>query len=109
MTETGQLRVMQGVVAVYRPDPVRHPWRCYNTYDGSFIECRTDADVAGYRELPRFLSEAAAQPPALITAEDVGTAFVAWRERLEQPPWIDNYEHLQAAFVADYLNRRGEQ
>lgn len=42
---------MQGVVAVYRPDPIRNPWHCYNTYDGSFIECRTDEDVAGYREL----------------------------------------------------------
>lgn len=73
-----------------------------------------DSDATWLWELIRTyrdadLSEAAAQPPAPITAEDVGTAFVAWRERLEQPPWIDNYEHLQAAFVADYLNRRGER
>lgn len=64
--ESGErIRVTDGVVAIYRPDrgspgwpPIRNPWHCYNTYDGSFIECRTDADVAKYRELP------AAQPPA---------------------------------------------
>lgn len=54
--ESGErIRVTNGVVAIYRPDrgalPIRNPWHCYNTYDGSFIECRTDEDVAGYREL----------------------------------------------------------
>ncbi len=55
-TQPTAIRVSRGVVALYRPGPVRNPWHCYNTYDGSFIECRADEDVANYRKLP------AAQP-----------------------------------------------
>lgn len=59
--ESGErIRVTNGVVAIYRPDrgalPVRHPWHCFNTYDGSFIECRTDEVVAGYCELPQYVA-----------------------------------------------------
>lgn len=50
------------------------------------------------------LAEAAAQPPAPITAEDVRAAERAWRGRP-----ADQEHEIRAAFVADHLNRRGEQ
>lgn len=69
----------------------------------------------GYRcsatDLLRFvrepLSEAAAQPPAPITAEDVRAAEAAWLGNgIARDPHVSK---AKAAFVADYLNRRGER
>jgi hypothetical protein len=46
--------------------------------------------------------EASAPPPAQITAEDVRAAEELWRA-------IRPISTERAAFVADYLNRRGER
>lgn len=52
------------------------------------------------------LAEAAAQPPAPITAEDVRSAERAWLGNgVARDPHVSK---AKAAFVADYLNRRGE-
>jgi hypothetical protein len=67
-----------------------------------------DSDATWLWELIRTyrdadLSVLAAQPPAPITAEDVRAAEAAWGAQ----QWKSDYGW--AAFVADYLNRRGER
>lgn len=47
-----RIRCTDGVVAIYRPHPIVHPWHCYNTKTGEFIEARTNRQVARYHELP---------------------------------------------------------
>lgn len=79
---------------------------------GRRLSVRTKADTA-HEALTNELAdvraqlEAAAQPPAPITAEDVRAAERAWGA------WSELGDHLEiedrAAVVADYLNRRGER
>lgn len=55
------------------------------------------------------LSEAAAQPPAPITAEDVRAAERAWEDLPAwdySPYYRAGHVDPRAAFVADFLNRR---
>lgn len=56
-------------------------------------------------------AEPAAQPQAPITAEDVRAAIDGWNHLTPDEQYLWNYEHGNgvAAFVADYLNRRGER
>lgn len=51
------------------------------------------------------LSEAAAQPPAPITAEDVRAALRAHADKARRTWWTVTIPD-KAKFVADYLNRR---
>jgi hypothetical protein len=53
--QSSPIRVTDGVVAFRVPSTVRHPWHCYNTRTGEFIECRTDEKVAAYIPIPDVL------------------------------------------------------
>lgn len=94
--ESGErIRVTDGVVAIYRPDrgspgwpPIRNPWHCYNTYDGSFIECRTDEEVAGYCELPQYIapSNGGRTSSGELSDDRVKAGYAAAHEALAAQP-----------------------
>ncbi len=92
------IRVSCGVVALYRPGPVRNPWHCYNAYDGSFIECRTDEDVASYRKLPA--TQPAPSEPVAQDAAEVLDGLIAEMQAL-----ADGYAKTEGWHYYDGINQ----
>ncbi len=111
---TEAVRVTDGVIALYRPGPVRNPWHCYNTRTGEFIECRTDDQVASYHAIPPNpvrVPERAEATPADRRAASLARLFHATYERLaprfgyrtreaSAKPWAEVPEENRALMTA---------